>query len=95
MANVVLIGATGFVGSAILDELVERGHKVTAVVRHADKVAKSDNVTAVEQDGADVDVMVKLAECKDAIISAYNPVCCILYNSPSPRDRQKTRMPSF
>ena len=42
MANVILIGATGFVGSAILDELVERGHKVTAVVRHADKVAKSD-----------------------------------------------------
>ena len=42
MANVVLIGATGFVGSAILEELVERGHKVTAVVRHADKVAKSD-----------------------------------------------------
>ena len=36
-----IICATGFVGSAILDELVERAHKVTAVVRHADKVAKS------------------------------------------------------
>ena len=73
MANVVLIGATGFVGSAILDELVERGHKVIAVVRHADKVKKGANVTAVEQDVADVDAMVKLFEGKDAIISSYNP----------------------
>lgn len=37
MANVVLIGATGFVGLAILNELLSRGHKVTAVVRHANK----------------------------------------------------------
>ena len=34
MKNVVLIGATGFVGSAILNELLNRGHKVTAVVRN-------------------------------------------------------------
>lgn len=73
MANVVLIGATGFVGSAILNELVKRGHKVTAVVRHADKVKKDANVTAVEQDVADVDAMARLAEGKDAIISSYNP----------------------
>ena len=34
MKNVVLIGATGFVGSALLNELVMRGHKVTAIVRN-------------------------------------------------------------
>ena len=34
MANVLLIGATGFVGSAVLNELVSRGHKVTAVARN-------------------------------------------------------------
>ena len=73
MANVVLIGATGFVGSHILSELVNRGHKVTAVVRHADKVAKSANVTAVEEDVTNVGAIAKLAEGKDAIISAYNP----------------------
>ena len=39
MANVLLIGATGFVGSAVLNELVSRGHKVTAVARNIEKVA--------------------------------------------------------
>ncbi len=73
MKNVLLIGATGFVGSAILSELVARGHKVTAVARNLDKVLKNDNVTPVKADVANVDEIAKLAEGKDAIISAYNP----------------------
>lgn len=73
MANVLLIGATGFVGSAVLNELVSRGHKVTAVVRNIEKLAKSDLVDAVKEDVANVDDIAKLAEGKDAIISAYNP----------------------
>ena len=73
MANVLLIGATGFVGSAVLNELVSRGHKVTAVVRNIEKVAKSELVDAVKEDVANVDAIAKLAEGKDAIISAYNP----------------------
>lgn len=71
--NVLLIGATGFVGSAILNELVSRGHKVTAVVRNVEKVAKNELVEAVKEDVANVDAIAKLAEGKDAIISAYNP----------------------
>lgn len=70
MANVVLIGATGFVGSAVLNELLSRGHKVTAVVRNAAKLPKNDNLTAVEEDVANVDA---IAKGKDAVISAYNP----------------------
>ena len=73
MANVLLIGATGFVGSAVLNELVSRGHKVTAVVRNIEKLTKSDLVDAVKEDVANVDAIAKLAEGKDAIISAYNP----------------------
>lgn len=73
MKNVLLIGATGFVGSAILSELVARGHKVTAVARNLDKVLKNDNVTPVKADVANVDEIAKLADGKDAIISAYNP----------------------
>lgn len=73
MANVVLIGATGFVGSAILNELLNRGHKVTAIVRNASKLPKNSNITPVEEDVANVDAIAKIAEGKDAIISAYNP----------------------
>lgn len=73
MANVLLIGATGFVGSAVLNELVSRGHKVTAVARNIEKVAKSELLDAVKEDVANVDAIAKLAEGKDAIISAYNP----------------------
>ena len=73
MANVLLIGATGFVGSAVLNELIERGHNVTAVVRNVEKIAKNDLVTAVKEDVANVEAIAKLAEGKDAIISAYNP----------------------
>lgn len=73
MKNVLLIGATGFVGSAVLNELLERGHKVTAVVRNAAKLPQNELLTAVEQDVCDVEAIAKLAEGKDAIISAYNP----------------------
>ena len=73
MANVLLIGATGFVGSAVLNELVSRGHKVTAVARNVEKVAKSELLDVVKEDVANVDAIAKLADGKDAIISAYNP----------------------
>jgi len=41
--NVALTGATGFVGSHILTELLEHGHEVTALVRNSDQ---ADTVAA-------------------------------------------------
>ena len=71
--EVLLIGATGFVGSAILNELLNRGHKVTAVVRDPAKLEGKAGVTAVKEDVANVDAIAALARGKDAVISAYNP----------------------
>ena len=34
--KIALIGGTGFVGSAILKEALDRGHEVTAIVRHTE-----------------------------------------------------------
>lgn len=72
--NVVLIGATGFVGSALLNELLNRGHKVTAIVRDAQKVkVQNENLTYVEADATDPAQLAAIAKGMDAVISAYNP----------------------
>ena len=48
--RMVLLGATGFVGSALLVEALQRGHKVTAIVRHPEKLEKRDGLTATAGD---------------------------------------------
>ena len=57
MKNVVLIGASGFVGTAILNELLNRGHKVTAIVRDPTKVTASNpNLKVVQADVTDPNI---------------------------------------
>ena len=74
MKNVVLIGASGFVGTAILNELLNRGHKVTAIVRDPAKVTASNpNLKVIQADVTDTDVLIEASKGKDAVISAYNP----------------------
>lgn len=69
-----MIGASGFVGTAILNELLSRGHKVTAVVRNPKKInVTNSNLEIVKTDVSDTNVMVEICKGKDAIISAYNP----------------------
>lgn len=74
MKNIVLIGASGFVGSAILKEALLRGHKVTAIALHPEKIGiKNDNLTVIQADATDPDVLARFAKGMDAVISAYNP----------------------
>lgn len=44
--KIALIGATGLVGSKLLDELVARHHPVTAIARHAARIPRSPGVVA-------------------------------------------------
>ena len=74
MKNVLLIGATGFVGTAILNELVARGHKVTAIVRSMESVkVNNPQIEYVVADATNPAELAALAKGKDAVISAYNP----------------------
>lgn len=71
--KIALIGATGFVGSALLTELLARGHSVTALARHPEKIAAQSGLTVVKADAQDADQVAKAVAGHDAIASAYNP----------------------
>jgi len=72
--RIALIGATGFVGSALLKELTDRGHEVTAIARHPEKLAvKGPLVHPVAADIGDVQQLAGLLKGHDAVVSAYNP----------------------
>ncbi len=74
MKRIVLIGASGFVGSAILNEALNRGIKVTAVVRNPEGIKISNpGVTIVKADVSDADTVAEICKGADAVISAYNP----------------------
>ena len=57
--KIALVGATGFVGSAILNEALDRGMDVTAIVRHPQKLKAQHHLTIVKGDVMDAD---KLSE---------------------------------
>lgn len=71
--NIALIGATGFVGSAVLEELLRRQHKVTALVRNPGKLAARDGLTVVQADAQDATQVAKAVAGQDAVVNAYNP----------------------
>ncbi|MEQ9891228.1 NAD(P)-dependent oxidoreductase [Pectobacterium aroidearum] len=70
MSHIALIGASGGAGSRILKELSDRGHTVTAIARHPEKIASLPNVTAKQGDALDKDALVALFKGHDAVVSA-------------------------
>ncbi len=70
--KIAVIGATGYVGNAVVQELAGRGHEVSAFARNTDKVFQAQNVAAVSADVNAADFADKLAGF-DAVISAFNP----------------------
>jgi putative NADH-flavin reductase len=74
MKEIVLIGASGFVGSAILKEALDRGFKVLAVVRHPEKIKTVHKDLIVKQsDVSSADTVAEVCKGADSVISAYNP----------------------
>ena len=71
--KIALIGATGFVGSALLQEALNRGHEVTAIVRHPEKLQPQARLRAVKGDVYNPDQVASLVVGHEAVISAFNP----------------------
>lgn len=70
--KIALIGATGFVGSHILKELIARNHQVTAIARHVDALKDVDHVLAVQMDVTAEGRLASALKGNQIVISAYN-----------------------
>lgn len=70
--KIAIIGATGFVGSALVEEAVSRKHQVSALVRNVGKVEAKPGVTGVQSDVTDTPTLVGLLAGHDVVISAFN-----------------------
>lgn len=71
--KIALIGPTGFVGSAVLTEALQRGHAVTALSRTPAKLAPQTGLTVVQADATDPAQVAAAVAGTDAVVSAYNP----------------------
>jgi len=69
--KVAIIGATGFVGSALVTEFANRNIEVTAVSRNP-KEENNDKITTAKADVLDVETLAEFLKGHDAVVSAYN-----------------------
>ena len=89
--RIAIIGATGYVGSAILTEALARGHAVTAIVRHVEKLPSHPNLTAKAADIVDVAALAAALAGQEAVIHAYAPPRDLSLAARIAAQRQGTR----
>lgn len=70
--KIVVLGASGHIGSEITKELAARGHAVTAVARKPEAIPAQDHVTAIAGDASDAATLAPLLRGADAVISALH-----------------------
>lgn len=70
--KVAVIGATGFVGSHITNELTSRGKDVTGISRKA-KTSDQPNLRYVAVDAREVDALAEVLKGHDVVINAFGP----------------------
>ncbi|OMQ08094.1 NAD(P)-dependent oxidoreductase [[Flexibacter] sp. ATCC 35103] len=67
--KIAIIGATGFVGSAILNELANRNHDITAIARNPKDTL---NVNWKSADIYNVDALAEILKGNEVVINAFN-----------------------
>ncbi len=70
--NIALIGATGFIGSALRQELLNRGHQVSALVSSPEKLTAQDNLRVAGTDVQNLTQLTPQLAGYDAILSAFS-----------------------
>ncbi|MDP4206159.1 MAG: NAD(P)-dependent oxidoreductase [Bacteroidota bacterium] len=68
-----LIGASGFVGTQLLTEALQRGHEVTTIVRNPEKVKIQNSLLNLQKaDVTNTDALAEILRGHDIVLNAYN-----------------------
>ncbi|KDM93551.1 NAD(P)-dependent oxidoreductase [Photobacterium galatheae] len=70
--NIAIIGASGFIGSALREEALSRGHRVTALVSRPERLATQPGLTVIKADVQDTDALTEQLKGFDAVLSAFS-----------------------
>lgn len=70
--KVAIIGATGFLGTNLVNEFTNRNHEVTAISRTAKESDKA-NLKYVAVDVFNIQQLAEVLKGNDAVVSAFNP----------------------
>lgn len=66
--DILVIGATGGSGRAVTTELLQRGHRVTALARHASSLPPRTGLTPVDGDATDSGLLDRVVPGHDAVV---------------------------
>lgn len=69
--KIAIIGATGFVGSKLVNEALERGLQVTAIARNPQNTP-SENLQQISVDVNDINKLTQALKGQDVVLSAFN-----------------------
>jgi putative NADH-flavin reductase len=74
MKKLVVIGATGGIGRAVIEQAKQRGHEVTALARAPEKLGTvADGVNVIRGNPLDAEVVKRALAGHDAVLSALGP----------------------
>src|SRR5437764_14986043 len=71
--NIAIIGANGHIGSRLVQEALDRGHQVTAIVRDPTKGQQHACLQIVVGNVLQPESLFKAVTGQDVLISAYSP----------------------
>jgi uncharacterized protein YbjT (DUF2867 family) len=66
--DILVIGATGGSGRAVCDALLERGHRVTALARHASAISPRPGLNPIDGDVTDDDLLDRVMPGHEAVV---------------------------
>ncbi|HET8910815.1 MAG TPA: NAD(P)-dependent oxidoreductase [Ktedonobacteraceae bacterium] len=72
--KIALFGATGMIGQRVAREALERGHDVTAIARHPEKInITHPHLTTLALDSREQDYIAKAVSGHDIVVNAIGP----------------------